>query len=351
MMNEVRSIQYLRAIAALMVVFVHYEAPLVRLGYDGWLPKVFGSGVDIFFVISGVVMWLSTADRGLTPREFLLKRFLRIAPMYVLITLFIALVMLTFPWAVNNGQFNAPHLAASLMFFPWEHPALTGHLYPVFVPGWTINAEMFFYLVFGAALLLGTRMRIPFVAVVFGLLIVAGEVLPITGSLSFYTRPYILEFLFGLVIAQMFLSGGRIGVPRALGLLLVGLGGLTLSMIFEAHLDGVDRFFIWGIPAAFIVSGFMYLEREDVLPRSRIMHFLGDASYSIYMTHTIVLSACGLIISRMPLPQIGQQLAYLPFAMAAVVAAGCVTYLLVEKPMTNALRPLVRVSRNRRQLA
>jgi exopolysaccharide production protein ExoZ len=351
MSNELRSIQYLRAVAALMVVLVHYQAPLVRLGYQGWSPQAFGSGVDIFFVISGVVMWLSTAGRDLKPGDFLLKRVVRIVPMYILITLFIAIIMFAFPWAVNNGHFDGPHLAASLLFIPWEHPDLRGHLFPVFVPGWTINAEMFFYLLFSVALLFAVRLRVFAVALVLGVLVLTGAILRPTGPLSFYTEPYLLEFLFGLVIAAGYRTMARIGILPSALLVAGGLAGLVLSAVFESYVQDINRVVIWGIPAAMIVCGSMYLERGGVLRHSRIMHFLGNASYSIYMTHTIVLSACGFVLSRIPLSPVAQQLIYRPFAMAAVVTAGCLTYVLVEKPMTKGLRALTGRRQRRQQIA
>jgi len=351
MPNELRSLQYLRAVAALLVVMVHFQAPLARLGYHGWSPRALGSGVDMFFVISGVVMWLSTVDKNLTPGDFLLKRALRIVPMYMLITLFIAVIMFAFPWAVSNGHFDGAHVAASLLFIPWEHPDLKGHLYPVFVPGWTINAEMFFYLLFSVVLLLAVRLRIVAVALALSALVLVGAVLHPTGSLSFYTEPYLLEFLFGLVIAAGYRATGQIGVLPSALLVTGGVAWLVLSAVFEPSVQDVDRVITWGIPAAMIVCGSMYLERAGALRHSRIMHFLGNASYSIYMTHTIVLSACGLVLSRLPLTPVVQQFVYRPFAMAAVVAAGCLTYLVVEKPMTRGLRALVGPRQRRQQIA
>src|SRR5262249_60908041 len=58
-MNQICSVQYLRGIAALMVVFDHIGIWLRRLGYEGGWPEFLKSGVDIFFVISGFIMWVN----------------------------------------------------------------------------------------------------------------------------------------------------------------------------------------------------------------------------------------------------------------------------------------------------
>ena len=74
-MVMLNSVQYLRAMAALLVVGYHINSYQVYLM----------SGVDIFFVISGFIMWQSTRG-GTSPRQFLTNRLIRIVPLYWLVT-------------------------------------------------------------------------------------------------------------------------------------------------------------------------------------------------------------------------------------------------------------------------
>src|SRR4051794_24427519 len=84
--NQIVSIQYLRAAAALMVVYNHVFSNHLVSQYD--LFKTLGEwGVDIFFVISGFIMWSSTRKTRQSPAAFAAKRFYRISPLYwVLLT-------------------------------------------------------------------------------------------------------------------------------------------------------------------------------------------------------------------------------------------------------------------------
>lgn len=339
-MNKLISLQYLRAIAALTVTVVHLQAPLERLGFDGWLPAAFGSGVDIFFVISGVVMWLSTANQpDLTPQSFFMRRLTRIVPLYWIVTLFIVAVMVTYPSAVNNGTFEITHVVASVFFIPVEHPTLTDQLYPVFVPGWTINAEMFFYVVFALSLLIAPRFRIIAVTSFFVLLVLLGAYFQPTGMLSFYTRPLILEFVFGLILGRLFTSGLRMSAGAAGMLLIAGVVALIEYSYFEQSLMNVDRIVVWGIPAAMIVAGMLYLERANALRNVPAIRFLGDASYSIYMTNTITLSACGFILARVGsgLAPETLQIVYVALGLAATIVVSVLCYLLLERPLTRWL--------------
>ena len=96
--RDVVAVQMLRGIAATMVVFVHIDIQLDRLRYGmlgtGWM----SSGVDIFFVISGFIMWTSVERRGgMSAGAFLKNRLIRIVPLYWLVTTIVLLVGLTAP--------------------------------------------------------------------------------------------------------------------------------------------------------------------------------------------------------------------------------------------------------------
>ena len=79
--NTIKNIQVLRALAALLVIFVHLDMFLKPLFGTADILS-FGSGVDIFFVISGFIMVKTTANGKTSAGTFLIKRLLRIAPLY-----------------------------------------------------------------------------------------------------------------------------------------------------------------------------------------------------------------------------------------------------------------------------
>jgi exopolysaccharide production protein ExoZ len=136
--NEIfRSIQYLRAFAALSVLLFH----ITQRGSHG--VTVGAAGVDVFFVISGFIMATITNARVITPFEFLRDRLVRIAPAYWIVTLFLVLLAAAVPLSFPTFTAPAYHLLFSLAFIPHTDPL--GGSFPVLVPSWTLNYEMFFY--------------------------------------------------------------------------------------------------------------------------------------------------------------------------------------------------------------
>src|SRR5690242_10880579 len=107
--QEMYSIQYLRAIAAFSVVVYHLEPQLRRMGYDGFWPGGLAGGVDIFFVISGFIMWMTTYGRRVTTLQFYRRRIVRIVPLYWLVTTFTVAAMLIAPSTLQSGRFDLHH--------------------------------------------------------------------------------------------------------------------------------------------------------------------------------------------------------------------------------------------------
>src|ERR1039457_1883087 len=193
MKRTVHSIQHLRAVAALMVVAFHaivsrWNAPQV---------EDLALGVDIFFVISGYIMMATT--RTMRPGEFAYKRLVRIVPMYWLMTaVLLAAVGIHF---FRHTVVTPQYVTKSFLFIPYI--GREGILAPLLGPGWTLNVEMFFYLIFTAALLLPYRLRLPTVGALFVTMVVAGAFVHMTTpALWLYTRPRLLEFVIGMALAQ-----------------------------------------------------------------------------------------------------------------------------------------------------
>src|SRR5262245_20527151 len=116
-MSRIVSIQYLRAAAALMVVFFHAEGMAAEYFNIGCLPSFGAVGVDIFFIISGFIMWVTTAPERTTASSFIVNRIVRIVPLYWLVTL-----LLYGGWLIFRGPASLPpvsHLLLSLSFIPF----------------------------------------------------------------------------------------------------------------------------------------------------------------------------------------------------------------------------------------
>ncbi len=340
MSKDLLSIQYLRAIAALMVVLVHMEGHLTRLGYRGGWPSVLNGGVDIFFVISGFIMWVTTANRTVTPWQFLYHRLLRIAPLYWILTTLTIALMVAAPSLYQGGQNGAGHIFASYLFIPAEHPLLHT-MVPVLLPGWTLNYEMMFYLLLAVCLPLRPALRMTAMITILGLLALSHPLWPDDKSIpAYYTQSVILEFAFGMALGAFFISGRTIPSRAAVALVVIG----ALAMIGLSVLD-LPRVIGAGIPAAMIVAGEVYFERAGGLNRLPVLSLLGDASYSLYLTHGLVLSIVRQIWLRAGLSALPYNL---PLFVVFAVSASCITAFLSYRYVE---QPILAIGRSQRWLA
>lgn len=314
-------IQYLRAIAAIGVVLFH-AANRTEQGF-----AVGALGVDIFFVISGFIMWTVAARKQHHAAGFLLDRLRRIAPTYWIASAVMVLGALAglFP----RLTLGLPHVAASFAFLPAVSPA-NGHVWPVLVQGWTLNIEMLFYLIFAALLGLGRTPRlIALCAVLAGLVAIGAAIGGDHPILAFYATPRLLEFAAGAAIGEALLRGYMPGARTGLVLVIAGVAGFAAIHFALLPFAFVPE----ALSALTLVLGVAALDRADRMPSWPVLGFLGNASYAIYLWHTFAVGPV-LKLSRMaalpPAPTV---------AMAALagILLGCLLYVGLEQPLTRRL--------------
>jgi peptidoglycan/LPS O-acetylase OafA/YrhL len=337
--NEIVGIQYLRGVAAMFVVVFHLSMQMEWMNPTATLLKTFQSGVDLFFVISGYIMFQSTrGGTGLDAFEFFKRRLIRIAPLYWLATLAMVAVLLIAPQFVKQAVLSFPHAAASLAFFPAPNPAAPGHYGPLVTVGWTLNYEMLFYALFAVAIAAGRKQPervLMFTAAPIVALSLAGIIFRPEGIVGFYTNPVMLEFVFGMILAA------TVARPQARSAIFLALIPLMLLLMLVPPMgDGFYRTFRFGILAVLIVAAALLAP----WPRSWILRLLGDASYSVYISHFFVLSAFTQAWKRLGLSTdtalaIGS-FYVLGFIVSAIVGVLC--WRLVEAPLSEGLRYLRR---------
>jgi exopolysaccharide production protein ExoZ len=350
-------LQILRAVAALLVLVGHAAIslngvlgrPLVYVGWVGMAGRLGALGVGAFFVLSGYIM-LETNRQGFrTARAslaFLLHRLLRIAPTYYVGTAaaFAALVF------VAGKSPSFADLLRSLAFIPF-HGDLEGHgFFPVLGVGWTLNMEMFFYLLFAVCLLLTPRFGTLLLAAILATLVVGGHLLERRGVIGeasvlvFYAKSTMLLFAAGMLlslyrprIAALYASlPWRPGFHTCFWavIALVATYQLRASTVWELA-DKLTEAASLAIVLPAIFGGIAMSGRV----RAAFI-WIGDASYSLYVFHTIAL----LLLSHAfraagaPWPA-----AYLPLAIGVGLGGGLAGYVLVEQPLRERLeRPLRR---------
>lgn len=333
--QQFTGVQILRFAAAMLVVVMHItQAISIHIGGTGpthyWADG--SAGVDIFFVISGFVMAMSTstlpsdaASRVNAAWVFMRRRLLRIAPLYWFYTLLKVVLLLALPTLASRASVEPGHLAASLLFIPAVSP--WGLVLPALPVGWTLNFEMLFYAVFAAAIALGAP-RIRFCLLVFLLIFTAEWYVPDSVVLGFYAQSIVFEFILGVCIAYAFLHFRH--ASPGVGLIVIAAGVMFMFIPDWGH--SADRFATWGCGAALVVLGSIWLEPWTLrAPLASRLSFLGDASYSIYLSHTFVVPAGVLALKKLG---VQDSLAIVLAVGMAVVVAGCISYVWLERPMT-----------------
>ena len=332
------SIQYLRGVAAMMVVVFHALHETAGLGLPSPSLHILEAGVDIFFVISGFIMFYTTR-RGMGTLEFYRHRIIRIVPLYWVMTSVVVVMMLAAPHLLQSARFDLGHVLASYVFIPWPHPVHPGVMEPALAPGWTLNFEMAFYLLFGLSLLIPRR-AVGLTAMMLVLVAVAASRAlgpPAQSIWSFYASGLVLEFGAGILLGMAFERLPPLPWPVPAALFALG----WLGILAQANLEspGPWRALAFGAPALLVVAGAVLLERGRTAPVLPAAVLIGDASYSIYLSHPLVLSAFAQVWRRLGLQHLPLALPlFLVAAGAAAAVAGCVLFRLVERPLGGLAR-------------
>jgi len=324
--GRVVSIQYLRALAALAVVVYHV------LGE----PAVIGAaGVDVFFVISGFVIGLITTGRTVDPIGFAYDRAARILPLYWIFTLLLMAVKVAAPDVLPRIPLDTAWFIKSLLLVPVDRPGGTG-TFPLLYQGWTLWYEALFYALVLAAVLAAPARLARAMTLAIAALVLAGMVLrPSSTVLAVYTDPLLVEFLIGYWFAVLRAEGLR--PPAGAGglLLACGIAGFAAAATLAGAPDGWPRLAFWGLPAAALVIGAVVLDDRGRVGDLRLPRLLGDASYAIYLSHGIVVSALLVAGRRLGMPladPMGQPLLALAICVL-VTMAGVAVHVALERPM------------------
>ena len=280
-------IQCLRGLAALMIVFYHLEVQMRRLEIPWPHLPVLQAGVDIFFVISGFIMWWISATRpDCTIWDFYKDRARRIVPLYWLTTAFVVAVLIVAPTALRTTMFDLEHIVKSFLFIPARHPISNG-FEPTLVPGWSLNMEVLFYVIFGIAIAVAglnlARRSAIIISTLAGMALVGWIAQP-QGVLGFYLQDLTVEFAAGVLLGVAY---GKGWLRRSsTSWIAVAVGMLALMFVGFVPL-GLPRAIECGAPATAIVVGGVLVPPFSFPSLER----LGDWSYSLYLTHPITLAA------------------------------------------------------------
>jgi exopolysaccharide production protein ExoZ len=314
------NLQFLRGLAALGVVFYHTD---FRLAGD-WHTDF--SGVAVFFVISGFIMCFITREDA---DGFLAKRFIRIVPMYWLCTLVRFGLLKLSSWSANPPLVT--DLPRSLLFLPSEQ-------LPILGVGWTLNFEVYFYLVFSLALWINRRLA-PVISAVFIYTVFALDQRGYGGFLThYYSHDYIHYFLAGIALFYLWTFGSVLfrGWPVT-AICAVGIVFFFGSQFVRPLWPDWLLAYYWWLPP-FVVAWALFMESSGASITWKPVVLLGDASYSLYLTHTIFFGISRVLLDALHMPPPNESVAVVLFEVVAATLVGIAVHLYVEKPFLRKVR-------------
>jgi peptidoglycan/LPS O-acetylase OafA/YrhL len=346
-------IQLLRALATIAVAATHFQIDFNRLvdaasALPAFMPVARGA-FDFFFIISGfVLVYSSNALFGTTtgPRTFFLRRLIRLLPLYYLATTLYVIMASAIP---SLGKtFSTETIIASYLFIPV--PRLDGLIQPVVGQGWTLNYEMFFYILFAVSVLAPRRAAVALASLFIVIAVIVGRLFPLPTAWNYWCQPIILEFILGMTLGLAFMEGLRI--PAWSGWVLVGLG---LSILVFWPMDGdtynTTRVMLLGVPAALVTGGFTLGDLIKPSGPARIMSIIGDASLSLYLFHSFPIRGVLHLAIWLGFNPAGAPWLLLVISLLLAIAMSIVMYRYLEAPTTRALRRRLSVDSGKRAAA
>jgi peptidoglycan/LPS O-acetylase OafA/YrhL len=348
MQKRIDNIQALRGISILFIVLVHLIAMDIKFGRgDRIFPDflfIGTFGVDLFFVISGFVLVAARREgfqRPFSVLHFFYNRLSRIYPLYWFYCAMILAVFLVLPEWIPALRENRTSIVASLLLLPQN-------VFPFLPVAWALVHVIYFYCVF-TIFMLTSEKQMTNLLILWAFLVMIGNLSYKYGLFSqptpimkLITSPLTMEFIAGCVIAKLIKGGmksfgGTVMIVGA-ALLITGNGLYYAADPGKSPRDWL-RVAILGIPSILMVYGAVTMELSSKRLFPRWIRFIGDASYSIFLSHTIVLLPIGRLWAMFfSIP--GKIDNILIIAAMAVVAlcVGIGSYLTIERLLSSIFK-------------
>lgn len=370
-------LQVARGIAALAVVFHHITAAEIFYFGSCSFSGIFNPGwsaVDFFFVLSGfIIYYIHGKDLGHSDRwrKYMEKRLIRIYPIYWFLAL-ISLVMILVGHnhisraGMSDLYADPGYILKSFFLIPQPNA-------PFLTVAWSLCFEIFFYLVFGLGILFNKKILwlFPLIYITVSLCqIVVPGIFGDNYLFMFLSTNFHLEFLLGILTAWCFITWQKNSAPQDQlpvnsrpsdktlwllrwswlpGLLLFAAawyGSLVNESVF-GKFTIYSRLF-YGIASMLIIIGIAQYQEIGKSMLARFFLLLGDASYSLYLVHPMVLALFFKLITRAGIHVQNKWMIVGIYLAASVccVLTGIVLHKKVEKPMLGTLNGRIKRRKN-----
>lgn len=305
--GKIFSIQYLRGLAALGVVFCHYGSNLTDYPTLSSFFNFGQTGVYVFFLISGFIIVYSLLKSGYQTNQFfrfLLKRSIRIDPSYI-VTILLTIIFfsaLSFSKGERIVFIPGQFIAHIFYFVPFSGYPFYDHVF------WTLCVEFQFYLMIGLLYFLSDN---SIYKTVFLIIFSLTCFIPLPKS-YYLLFTYAPIFALGISLVRFYQNRHwkNIILP-------------SLLAFFIGYRFGLSIF------SLLVISSFIVLYFKT---SSKPLAFLGDISYSLYLIHSLVLILFVGLGKRLHFDLGHHQLFWLLLEVSTAIAFAFVFYILVEKP-------------------
>ncbi|QBJ69420.1 hypothetical protein C3496_25140 [Bacillus anthracis] len=334
--KKLNLIQASRAIVPLLVLIFHVSFVVdEHFDYNFLnltnLERV--GGADYFFILTGFMMfYIHSRDIGNKEkfRPFLLKRFIGIYPYYWVITTIVCVFFFLIPIGYGYST-DIKVIMGSYFLSPMEEE-------PIIYTAWSLRHNILFYLIFSCLIFANKRILRYLIGIWAALIVIiyAKGIEMNNYFSSFIFNKVNLNFILGCICAyismKLRLKHGKLFVTLAiLGYIFTWLTGMYGWI-------NVDSYLMYAICGTLLILGLVSFDMKREIRIPKIFNYLGNASYSIYITHAPFLGLIAIIIKDLGIHDLlGNLLSTLLCILVAVVL-GCLAHSIIEKPLLAGLR-------------
>ena len=347
----------LRGLAVLLVFFVHYHAAFGTLFAPGGLTTTVGStlwsighsGVDLFFVLSGFLIYGSLIARQVNYPRYLRRRIERIYPTFLCVLGLYLVLSLIFP-----DRSKLPPTTGAAVVYVLQNVLLLPGIFaitPIITVAWSLSYEFFFYIVVPVLVgVLALRRRSPSFRIGLILCLAVGYT---AGHAIGLPYQHFVLFMTGMLVYDATRLEWRAGQIRGFGWAAVVLAVLAVPSLYalEGHPEvlppvvGSSRAVVGMLRTALLAGLYFAVVFTCLMPGTRggrifswtPLRWLGNMSYSYYLLHGLTINVTALALSGLgPDPGHADALYWLllPLTFGATILSSTVLFAIVERPLS-----------------
>ena len=339
-------IQFSRALVPILVMLFHLSGSMMdyfEFNLFGFSYLPISGGVDYFFALSGFIMYYIYRDslgQSNQLKNYLLNRFIRVYPLYWFLTFGFLAVLFLYPNYGVGHETDTDTDTIITSFLLLQSPR---ELEPILNVAWSLVHTVFFYLVF--SLLFFSRIHIS------KALIAIWAVLTVCFSMEyiyidnylirFFFNQYNLIFLAGIFCAYL-VTHYKFNFKMSVLFSIIGVLGFPIIW-----LNSIDEYinisFDMGIGLAsvFIIFGLASIDLQRNIHIAKSLNYLGNAAFSIYLSHNLVLDFLSELVSEFSIYEILGGWMTSIILLVFMLGVGCLVHSFIEKPLILKMKKLL----------